>query len=73
MRIPLTYYSIKTILTVVHLSLTMTQNNVGKILLKRNFLCAIKVIKENKKWPDCQSICHYIHKFSDSKTSVDYS
>ena len=43
-----------------------------EILLKENVLCAIKVIRENKKRPDCQSICDYIHKFTDSKTSVDY-
>ena len=43
-----------------------------EMLLKENVLCAIKVIRENKKRPDCQSICDYIHKFTDSKTSVDY-
>ena len=43
-----------------------------KILLKENVLCAIKVIRENKKRLDCQSICDYIHKFTDSKTRVDY-
>ena len=43
-----------------------------KILLKENVLCAIKVIRENKKRPDCQSIGDYIHNFTDSKTSVDY-
>ena len=43
-----------------------------EILLKENVLCAIKVIRENKKRPDCQSLCDYIHNFTDSKTSVDY-
>ena len=43
-----------------------------EMLLKENVLCAIKVIRENKKRRDCQSICDYIHKFTDSKTSVDY-
>ena len=50
----------------------MTQNNDDEILLKENVLCAIKVIRENKKRPDCQSLCDYIHNFTDSKTSVDY-
>ena len=50
----------------------MTQNNNDEILLKENVLYAIKVIRENKKRPDCRSICDYINKFTDSKTSVDY-
>ena len=52
----------------------MAQNNDNDIdiLLKENVFCAIKVIRENKKRPDCQSICDYINKFTDSKTSVDY-
>ena len=37
----------------------MTQNNDDEILLKENVLCAIKVIRENKKLRDCQSICDY--------------
>ena len=43
----------------VHLSGTMTQNNNdnNEILLKYNALCAIKVTRENKSRPDCQSIC----------------
>ena len=52
----------------------MAQNsdNGNEILLKENVLWAIKVIRENKKRPDCQSICHYINKFTDSKTNTDY-
>ena len=52
----------------------MAQNNDNDIdiLLKENAFCAIKEIRENKKRPDCQSICDYINKFTDSKTSVDY-
>ena len=56
----------------MQLSATMTQNNDddNEILLKDNALCAIKVIRENKNRPDCQSICDdYI---ADSKTSVGY-
>ena len=49
----------------------MTQNNDNDILLKENVLCAIKVIKENKKRPDCQSTCDYINKLTNSKTSID--
>ena len=53
----------------------MTQNNDDEILLKENVLCAIKVIRENKKCPGCQSTCDInlqVLKFTDSKTSVDY-
>ena len=52
----------------------MAQNNDNDIdiLLKENVFCVIKVIRENKKRPDCQSICDYINKFTDSKTRVDY-
>ena len=43
---------------------------IKEIFLKENVLCAIKVFKENKKRPDCQSICYNINKITDWKTVI---
>lgn len=48
----------------------MIQNNHNEILSKENALHAIKVIRENNKKQDCQSVYDYINKFTDSKRSV---
>lgn len=52
--------------------MTQNDNDDKEILFRQNVLCAIKVIRENKKRLAFQSICDYINKFTNSKASVDF-